>query len=807
MTYSANLSEQQSQFLDAMATQFNFGSNTLTVFLARFDKAKRNQDNFSLAITISWNRELEDKRQKFQDELRKICQVLEDNGCPIEKPKKPKKGRPPKGKSPWEQAFKWLWETKFIEWQQRQEKLVEPITIDALVNQVREKVSADIQKRCGWMHVLDMTHPIGINEIYTNVNILKKITAHRRLKLAQLLKNYNPEDFERFGLNQVVEKRVPGLTAVEQYFKLMILGKPGAGKTTFLKRIAIQCNSGQFLADHVPIFIALKDFAETPQQPSLWQYINDQLATNDISDQEITKTLLLQGRVIMLLDGLDEVRQADNNRVFREIRNFSTQYDANHFVITCRIASKEYTFEQFIEVEVADFEDEQITEFATKWFQTKDPKEAQEFIQKLQVNQRIKALATNPLLLTLLCLIFGETLNFPSKRSDLYQEGVNLLLKKWDAKRYIEREQVYKKLSYERKECLLSTIALKTFESGNYFFEEELAKEYIRDYIQNIPDAQTDPEALLLDSEAVLKSIEAQHGLLIERARGIYSFPHLTFHEFFIARNIALSRNSQQMLQQLVSHITDERWREVFLLTVGIFNNADDLLQLMKKRIDEILATDKTLQEFLTWLDLKSSTVEVFYELFAIRGYYFTLARDLVRDRYVDPALTPFPIYRGRRSDFDPENILYLDHALNSIIELALEVERGQTSDHKDNALVLAIVRALNINSGLNLGPELQCSLQELKQQLLNITQGNLKQFKQWWQTNGQAWTEQLRTVIIQHRNIGHNWHFNNDQWQLLKNYYDANMLLFDCLDSECNVSPSVRQEIEDTLMLPINRN
>nr|WP_322719786.1 NACHT domain-containing protein [Nostoc sp. ChiQUE02]MDZ8232840.1 NACHT domain-containing protein [Nostoc sp. ChiQUE02] len=172
-----------------------------------------------------------------------------------------------------------------------------PITIDALVNQVREKVSADIQKRCGTMRVLDMTHPIGLNDIYTDVNILEKITGRRRLDTAQFLENCKPEDFERFGLNQVVEKRVPGLEAVEQHSKLMILGKPGAGKTTFLKRIAIQCKLGQFLADHVPIFITLKDFAEAPQQPSLWQYINDQLALNDISDQEIAKTLLRQGRV------------------------------------------------------------------------------------------------------------------------------------------------------------------------------------------------------------------------------------------------------------------------------------------------------------------------------------------------------------------------------------------------------------------------------------------------------------------------------------------------------------------------------
>jgi len=141
----------------------------------------------------------------------------------------------------------------------------------------------------------------------------------------------------------------------------------------------------------------------------------------------------------------------------------STQYDANTFVVTCRIAAKEYIFEQFTEVEFADFEDKQIAEFATKWFQAKDPNKAQHFIQKLQENKRVKELATNPLLLTLLCLLFGESTDFPSNRSELYQEGVNVLLKKWDGTRNIDRDQVYKKLSYERKEDLLSMIALTTF--------------------------------------------------------------------------------------------------------------------------------------------------------------------------------------------------------------------------------------------------------------------------------------------------------------------------------------------------------
>lgn len=65
---------------------------------------------------------------------------------------------------------------------------------------------------------------------------------------------------------------------------------------------------------------------------------------------------------------------------------------------------------------------------------------AERFIEKLQANKRIFDLATNPLLLTLLCLVFEENEDFPANRSELYKEGLDILLKKWDAKRNIEQQ-------------------------------------------------------------------------------------------------------------------------------------------------------------------------------------------------------------------------------------------------------------------------------------------------------------------------------------------------------------------------------
>ena len=484
---------------------------------------------------------------------------------------------------------------------------------DSLVQLIREKISDSIQARCGTMRVLDMSQPIGLDAIYTTVNIYEFISGRQRRGLTDLLQQFSLEDFSHLG--QIQETRILGLTAVEQYSKLMIFGKPGAGKTVFLKWLAMQCNSGHLWANLIPVFVTVKAFAEAKGQPELLTYIHKQWADCGVLTTQ-AEILLQRGRALILLDGLDEVRATDHDRVLREIREFSTQFHTCLFVITCRIAAREYTFEQFTEVELADFDNQQMTDFVTNWFAVKnDPAKAARFLEKLRDQQRIRDLATNPLLLTLLCLVFQASVDFPANRAELYQEGLEVLLRKWDTKRNIERDglpqqsELYQKLSLQRKEALLSQVAFMTFERGDYFFKQQVIEQYISDFLRSLPSINDKPALLEIDSEAVLKSIEAQHGLLVERARGIYSFSHLIFHEYFTAKNIADQPMSQlsDSLQALASHVTHKEWQEVFLLTVSMLQSANALLLMMKAQIDRLLSSDVKLQQFLSWLNERAT--------------------------------------------------------------------------------------------------------------------------------------------------------------------------------------------------------
>jgi predicted NACHT family NTPase len=683
---------------------------------------------------------------------------------------------------------------------------IQDVDLNELVREVRDKVSASIQKRCGTMRVLDMEQPITIDSIYTSVNILEKISRNQRRSIEELLDGCEVENFDRFILGTVRQERIPALEAVERHDKLMILGKPGAGKTTFLKWLALQCNGGKFNQNRVPLFITLKEFAETDGQPDLLGFIAKQLTECGIENGLVVGTKILQtGRSIVLLDGLDEVRSQDHDRVLNTIRQTAEKFDASQFVITCRIAAKEYIFEQFTEVEVADFDNKQIANFACKWFQPKDPIKAEEFPKELKANPRLKELATNPLLLTLLCLVFEEGGRFPANRAELYTEGLDILLKKWDAKRNIKREEVYKQLSLQGKKDLLSQVAYNAFERSDYFFKQRFVEEQIWDYIRDLPNPHTAPETLQLDIEAAIKSIESQHGLLVERARGIYSFSHLTFHEYFTAR--WFNEKADGDFGVLISHVTDKQWREVFLLTVTMLKSADKLVLGMKEKIDEILAQDEKLQEFLGWVEGKSSSVEAPYKPASVRAYY-------------------------QDHDFDPDLDLDLACALDRALARALALERDgdraldlACALDLDRALVRALVRALGRALALDFAfvgeleldldralaraheiesADLQKSLQQRKDQLPDLSSENHNNFEHWWQANGRDWTEELRAIMIQHRNIGHDWQFSEDQKKLRQQYYYANKLLVDCLNSDCYVSREVRAEIEASLLLSI---
>ncbi len=385
-----------------------------------------------------------------------------------------------------------------------------------------------------------------------------------------------------------VETRLDAEEVAHNHRRLLILGKPGAGKTTFLKRLALRCIVGRFRSDLAPAYVELRSIGGA----TIIDYVREQWAVDPWP-------LVESGRALLLLDALDEVSDSRFSGLRIEIDNIAARAGASLILITSRIAAREYVFPQFTDVEVADFGADDVAAFTQLWFSARGMQEkAEQFLTRLHENPPMRELAQSPLLLTMMCLLFEGRPDFDGNRAELYEEAVGVLLKKWDARRSIVRDRPYELLTVSRRQDLLCLIGQTRFELNEYLFEKRSLVHQIYEYFGRYGDVSD------LDAEAIVKAIEAQHGLLIERANNIYSFSHLTFQELFTARSLV--GGSGDRWATLIRHVAEPRWREIFLLVCSMVE-PEEVLVRMQSAVDQMISIIREGKWIFEWLGRKSS--------------------------------------------------------------------------------------------------------------------------------------------------------------------------------------------------------
>lgn len=430
------------------------------------------------------------------------------------------------------------------------------------------------------------------------------------------------------------------LKAIGESKNLVVLGLPGCGKSTIVNYLCTQLalkrlpkstqlelqkvpvpNLPGFKNDKIPIpiRIILRDFAswininnidDDGEAGLVWDYIYYIMNKWGCKLYHHIRTLIQNEGCVIFFDGLDEVRENDENSkrsiITKAIRNFAKPLvDKCKVVVTCR----EYAYKttdiwrlpasEFPVVKLALFDMDQIKTFTQVWYQAKGAQkdwdtinqihEANKFYGDIQeMFKYLKDIAQYPLLLTLMAQLHIKFGKLPKNRADLYERTVNLLLEYWDNRIIIGENN-----KYERKSGLIYRLGIKreilrsVLESLAYSAHERQEEEQNRS-----EECATISKIDLLDalkkelysydtSNKVIEYIQERAGLLTAQDNKTYTFPHRTFQEYLTATHLMQQSDFDTLLAERVRR-NMAWWREVFLLAASsphtIPSNISDII-------------------------------------------------------------------------------------------------------------------------------------------------------------------------------------------------------------------------------------
>lgn len=528
--------------------------------------------------------------------------------------------------------------------------------------------------------ILGMSEPVPLSDLYTKVEVVSPSYLIKDQIIDELEKSFRSSK-RSFHSNL---KRIDGLEIANQNSKLNVLGAPGSGKSTFLRRIGLEClitygdpSLEVFSHKCIPVLIELKRLRNEPVD--LKQLIQNEFEIAGFPESNtFLNRALNNGMLLLLLDGLDEVPESKLSSVLQHLKDFTDKYHKNRFITSCRTAFYKNYLSGFTDVEISSFDDLQINQFVNNWFvldkvASRGTVELFTSLLFKEGNEATVELARTPLLLAYLCMTFDESQRFPSNRASLYRQALLILMQKWAAEKRIHNEDIYQDLNSELETEMLAYVSARFYVSNKiFFFEQDLMKEIRIFLAKRISNTN-------LDIQKVIEAIEVQQGILVERSPSIYSFSHLTIQEYLTAHYF----NSPKRIHQLINnHLFDNRWREVFLLLVGI-GDPNDTMLLMLDFLTDYAQSNELLSETALWIEKVVEVESESMESDAAKRAF--LASLLIRYRRYDPGL------------FKEEKLhLYADSVVNSFFPALFDFFIAELGKFTPGMIVLVLDQVNN---------------------------------------------------------------------------------------------------------------
>jgi NACHT domain len=401
---------------------------------------------------------------------------------------------------------------------------------------------------------------VPISDIYVPTNITEEVSPERAVAPIP----GEPPARTVFALAERIDRTV-------------LLGDPGGGKTT-----AANVLMHLFASDEtrrVPFLITLREYAtKDPPERSAVGHIEHTLETfyQCPAPSGLVDLVLLTGRALVIFDGLDELldtsRRAD---VATRVERFCAEYPQAPVLVTSRAVGYDQARlddRQFTCYRLGGFEDEQVAEYARKWF-AQDPEarsgEAEAFLAE---SDSVPDLRANPLLLSLMCILYRGEGSLPRDRAGLYGKCAELLLRKWDERRRIRHELRASHLVeptlrhlawwlFTRDETQAAVterelvIETATFMHGRGFESEDDARAAAQEFVE------FSRGRMWVFSDAGTTSAGEK----------LYAFTHRTFLEYFAAAHLAYDSDTPERLARTIApHAARGEWEVVGELAVQI---------------------------------------------------------------------------------------------------------------------------------------------------------------------------------------------------------------------------------------------